>query len=252
MAPLFPLIGMQCHSLRLLLSNYILSPGFGRSSKPMQDDVEIWSRCSLDGLAACSMKGCSQYDYEESDSEGLRGSNPSWVNPYSDLYSAHIIMRLLHHILDHETGKEDSNKRHRARKQKRTKRGARRSIILVGHSLGARCALNTFYYFPQSFSGLVMVNPSLFTDAASVPGFAPNLVRQVGVSFLRLLPELVPPRIAYYDYDSCVDEEKRLNYQRIFHDPAWQQSLQLWSKFHFSEPALSPERVLLRVNIPGK
>ena len=163
-------------------------------------------------------------------------------------------MRLLHHLLDHENDSKtagfSSKIRERKKKTKAT-RGKRRNIILVGHSLGGRCALNTFYYFPQSFSGLVLVNPSLFTDNASVPGFSPNLIQQTGFSFLKLVPSLTPPRIAYYDYDAAIDEEMKMNYQQVFHDWNWKNSLQLWSQHHFSEPGLSPERVLLRVNIPS-
>ena len=172
-----------------------------------------------------------------------------WVDPYSDIYSAHLVMRLLHHTLDHSSTPGESPS-HRSQRRRTTSRGKKRSVILVAHSQSARIALNAAYLFPNGFAGIVLVNPGLFSDAASIPGFAPHLFRQVGDSFFQLLPSLVPPRIGFYDYSQSIDEEQRLNYQRVFRDRRWRQALCLWGSHHFSAPGLSVDRLLLKADVP--
>ena len=176
-----------------------------------------------------------------------------WVNPFSDAYSSHIIMRLLHHVLDHDV-QIDSPSKVKRRYPNMTSRGKRRSVILVGHSQGAHVALNAMSLFPQSFSGLILVNPGLFSEASCIPGFAPNLFRQVGHSFFKLLPSLIPSRLAYYDYNNSVEEELRLAYQRVFHDKNWSKALRLWGEYHFTEGHTKAicERILLQIDIPGR
>jgi len=225
--------------------------GFGLSSKPIPTD-NTWMNCSLEGLA-CSFGECADKDDDDSGSEGLRGSSPTWINPYSDLYSAHIIMRLLHHVLDHSKSTENKGRRRKMQKNKMNRTiTEKRTIILVGHSLGGRLALNTCFYFPPGFSGLILVNPALFTNAASVPGFSPNLFRQVGTSFFRFLPNLLPPPIAYYDFEDTIKEDDKCKYKDILTDNNWLEAIKQWGKCHFSDPGLNPERVLLRMNIPSK
>jgi len=239
-------------------------PGFGLSSRPVEGD-EVWSNCSLEGLARCAFKGCYQHEHtyvdEEIDSPDFNNnsqrtnSNPfsSWVNPYSDLYSAHIIMRLLHHIFDHNNKAEDEHsslsKSKGIRRHGRT-RAQKRNILLVGHSLGGRIALNTFNLFQQSFRGLVLVNAALFSSTAAIPGYCPNLFKQVGSRIYQMLPRMIPSRLAYFDFANALNKHQRQNYQHIFDCENWQKALQLWGMHHFSDNDFFPETILRGISIP--
>ena len=245
-------------SLYILFIHVKKRLGFGESSKPTEaSNPEVWNNFSLEGLAKCTIKGCEKQKKEkhsdDSESEDIRQPT-KWINPYSDTYAAHVIMRLLHHILDHE--KEEGNPRGKNKITKRAPkkskaRTEKRSVILVGHSLGGKVALNCYHYFPQSFSGIIFVNSALFSDTAAIPAFVPHLFQQLGESFFKILPSLIPPKLAYYDFDS-MEQQQIINHQKIFSDSQWIHSLKLWGSYHFSDTSIpSPETILHTVFIPG-